>query len=310
MKSPRSRTYLISLILLLALLTGCAAPQTPQTGDVAPQRYTLASDTRVRKSQVQTLLLIGVGYDAENHSSVSTLLLAVLDRTPGQESIQLTALPKDTRAFMAQYSEGKQASTGYAPLSQAYYSAESANLGESNTMDAVADVLLGVKPDDYLALNIVQLKQLIKLTRGVYMDVDAEAAYACGTTSGNRRIDNMLESIVACTSLRSADGIMYPGTDTSMLLRRERLAMGFINALALAQQDDQTIAETLTQTVRTSFTAQELQLFLTDASAAAQAHAPRYTVLPGEDGGNAGAYEYLPDQGKVKQWLLDTLYTE
>ena len=307
MKGVRMKKLLCAFVALLTLLCGCSAPAEPAPATPAPDPAMHLSDsTLTRREDVDTLLICAVGYDSTGASQLTSLSLLVRDPSG---TIAMLTLPKDTRVWVEHYnSQGDYAYCDYGPLSDVYHAAESANLAEQKTVEAVSRLLGSVRIDHCAFLNVVQLRELAALTDGVYVVVE-DAIPEASILAGYQNIVPNIENYAAYSYLNTIGGVNYPGTDPYKLQRHQQLITAVMNTLAeqmakmeVSDRDD--FAGEILRTLRTNLTAQDVRSWL-------ESGAVRITeaeILTGRQDERLTESYWIADTAAILDWVTTHFY--
>ncbi|MDR3085399.1 MAG: hypothetical protein LBU47_03695 [Christensenellaceae bacterium] len=305
-KKQKKRLLALALCALALLFAACG-PGQQQAGSpgLDPQPFALPGGALMPKEGLQSLLCIGIGYDGQGKSLVSSLQLVVLDE--GAKKLAIYSIPPETKAFFSRY-EGGGSQELCEAVQLAYSAAEGADRGESNVLEAVSQILLGAPIAHFIAMNAVQLEGLNEILGDVPLDVDEAFASAYGLGEGLQPLGQLLPQY-ASHVLRDAGGYVYPGTDDQRLRRHRDMTLRFLLALANSERGEEAAAEIL-HAARSSMGAEELLAFARGVSAVRAVSEPEMGRIPGEDRHSGPESEYLPDDIPLRDLVLSLFFEE
>ncbi|MDR2514075.1 MAG: hypothetical protein LBD02_02570 [Christensenellaceae bacterium] len=305
-KSWKNRLFALVLCALALLFAGCGQARGPAgRPGLDPQPFTPPQGALLPKTGLQSLLCIGIGYDGQGRSLVSSLQLLVLDERA--EKLAIYSVPIETKAVFWRY-EGETLREVREEVRLAYSAADAAGRGEGNVLEAVSQILLGAPIDHYIVMNAVQLEGINEILGDVPLDVDADFAAAYGLGEGLQPLGQRLAEYASFTP-RDADGSPYPGTDERRLGRHRGMALRFLQALASSGRGEEGAGEIL-HAARTSMRAEELLAFARGALAASGVSEPETGRIPGEDRRSGPESEYLPDDVALRDLVLSLFFEE
>ena len=297
-----------ALLVLMLLLSGCAMQKAPETTATPPppEGMELSESTLKRREDIHALLICAVGYDEEGHSKLTSLNVLVLDE---QNDISLLTIPKDTRVTVEQYDEaGSYQYSYYGAISDVYYAAQSAHLGEKKTMEAVSSLLGGVRLDHYVMLNVVQLEQLVEKNGNLMIMVeDSIAEY--GIPEGFQNIAPKVRAFASYSYLNSLGGVEYAGTDPYKLQRHQLLIRTLMSTSArktqaMTNEEKHEYVQGLLQCVTTDMTAEDMLVWLEDE----ELNFGDVGILKGQKNERRNESYWIHDQNALKDWVLAKFY--
>ena len=301
------KKLLCALVALLTLLCGCSAPADPVQATPEPEQGMEFSDsTLVRREDVDTLLICAVGYDSTGASQLTSLSLLVRDPSG---TIAMLTLPKDTRVWVEHYnSQGDYAYCDYGPLSDVYHAAESANLAEQKTVEAVSRLLGSVRIDHCAFLNVVQLRDLAALTDGVYLTAE-DAISEFDIPAGYQNIVPNIENYAAYSYLNNIGGVDYPGTDPYKLQRHQQLIEAVMDTLAeqMEERDEEgrdALSRDILSNLRTDLTVSDVRLWLESGRVSVTEAA----ILTGRQEERRSESYWIADSAAILDWVTAHFY--
>ena len=296
-----------ALVVLLMLLTGCAAKEPAAVVPTAapPQEFELTDGTLQRRDDVQTLVIGAVAYDGEGNSRFSSLSLLVKS---GTGEVSMLTIPKDTRVWVEEYDEGVYQYCRYGAISEVYHAAESAGLGEKKTMEAVASLLGGVRLDHYILLNVVQLEKLAELVGSVMVDSE-DPIPEHQIPAGFQNIAPKISEYASYSYLNSLGGVEYSGTDPYKLQRHQQLIETMLGIFARKTErleaEAQTLyAEEILSCVTTDMSSEQLLEWIGSG-------VPEFTdvgILKGTQNERRSESYWISDRSAVKEWVIEKFY--
>lgn len=296
-----------ALLMLLMLLTGCAASHVPapQPSETPPQAFDLTDSTLIRREDVQTLVIGAVAYDQEGYSRLSSVSVLVKN---GEGQMSILTIPKDTRVWVDEYgAAGEYQYSRYGAINEVYHAAESAQLGEEKTVETVSALLGGVRLDHYMLLNEVQLEALAQLAGSVMVNAeDAIAEY--GIPAGYQDIAPKIRGYASYSYFNSFGGVEYSGTDPYKLQRHQQLIETMLNVFArktgrLPEGEQLIYAQSILDCVTTDMDGSAMLQWLSGETVITDV-----SILNGmQDERRSNSY-WIADRSTVKEWVMDKFY--
>lgn len=299
----------IALVCVLCLLlSGCAPAQ--QVGPVdpvnEPEGITFSDNTLLRKENVDTMLIGAVGYDSDGYSLITSL--TVLVREDGGDVTMLT-IPKDTRVWVEHYhADGSFAYSNYGSIGDVYHAAESAGLGSEKTVEAVSQLLGGVRIDGYALLNTVQLEYLTDLTDSIYVMVK-DPISEHQIINGFQDISPKIAGYASYSYLTNIGGVDYSGTDIYKLNRHQQLTTVFMQTLA-SQMSGKTgdekveFAQSIINCLTTGLSTDDVLNWLSGDTVTFG----KETLLEGVQNDSESTSYWIADAAQLKSWVLEYFY--
>ncbi len=195
-----------------------SAGATPEpTVTLSPEeRLSQQADANFMKDRVN-ILLTGIDYAVEregrNDFRTDTIMLFSVDFASGK--VDILSVPRDSYADIA-FTDRKWKING------AYMSAGGADgQGYECLMQTVSDTIGGIPVNDYIAVEMQAVKDIVDIIGGVWYDVDYEI------TMNGRHLDKgyqLLNGQAVLDYCRARKGITF-GTDIDRIDRQQRLLM-------------------------------------------------------------------------------------
>lgn len=296
------------ICVLCLMLSGCTPAQQAGTVDPVkePEGVTFSDNTLLRKENVDTLLIGAVGYDGDGYSLITSL--TVLVREDGGDVTMLT-IPKDTRVWVEHYhTDGSFAYSNYGSIGDVYHAAESAGLGSEKTVEAVSQLLGGVRIDEYALLNTVQLEYLTDLADSLFVMVkDPIAEHQI--INGFQDISPKIVGYASYSYLTNIGGVDYSGTDIYKLNRHQQLITVFMQTLAnqmsnKADDEKTEFAQSIVNCLTTGLSTDDVLEWLAGNTVTFG----KQTLLEGVQNDSQSASYWIADAAQLKSWVVEHFY--
>ena len=297
-----------ALLALLTLLCGCTGKTTPETAPTpTPQeRFELTDSALQRREDVRSLVICAVAYDGEGYSKLSSVNVLVRN---GENELSILTIPKDTRVWVEEYdAAGEYQYCRYGAISEVYHAAESAGLGEEKIMETVSALLGGVRLENYMLLNVVQLEQLTELAGSVMVTAeDAIAEY--GILSGFQNIAPKIREYASYSYLNSLGGVEYPGTDPYKLQRHQQLIETMMNVFVsrierLPEDEKMDYALDILRCVTTDMNSEDIMNWI----GSGRPDVTDVSILKGIQNERDSESYWICDQSALKEWVIAKFY--
>ena len=302
------KRLMAALLALLMLLCGCARRNAPEAAPApTPEQYFSITDGALKKREdVKTLVIGAVAYDSEGNSKLSSV--SVLVRS-GEDELSILTIPKDTRVWVEEYdAAGEYQYSRYGAISEVYHAAESAQLGEEKLMETVSALLGGVRLDNFMLINAVQLEKLAQLTDSVMVSVE-DPILEHGIQTGFQDISPKIAQYASYSYFNSLGGVEYSGTDLYKLQRHQQLIVTLLGVFVrrterLPEEERMDYVQKIRQCVMTDMDDETLFSWLNNGMPGIEGA----SILTGMQNESQSSSYWICDQNAVKEWVLAKFY--